>query len=295
MSKGKILVVDPDEDIQNMVNLFFTGRGYEVVCVATGTMAIQKANEDPQPNVIILEEELPDITGYETCRLLRSGTHTKHLPIIFFTKRLLGDRLTSFEIGADDYMTKPFHIADLHSRVKKIILREITRMFDSITNRPRMDLVEEYMREMMQHTNEWAYVEIKILNFNDFSKVYDYATHEVLRALSLYIGFAVDIVGTKYDFIGQLGWDCFCLVTQSEVYEDMLYAIVQNFEDIVVQHYTRQGFTPRQGKHVSTMRLEWGICDLRTVTPKNVREIIDLARDDLRQKAAQYRNDVLTT
>ncbi|MFW5691866.1 MAG: response regulator [Chloroflexota bacterium] len=119
----KILVVDDDVDSLKLIGLMLQRHGYEVSAASAGNQALVKANTE-QPDLIILDVMMPDMNGYEVCRRLRANEQTSSIPIIMFTaKTLIDDKVAGFEAGADDYLTKPTHPAELASRVKSILQR----------------------------------------------------------------------------------------------------------------------------------------------------------------------------
>lgn len=119
----KILIVDDDIDSLKLIGLMLQRQGYEVVAANTGNQGISKAHQE-QPDLIILDVMMPDMNGYEVCRRLRGVPETQTIPIIMFTaKTLIDDKVAGFEAGADDYLTKPTHPAELVSRVKAILER----------------------------------------------------------------------------------------------------------------------------------------------------------------------------
>ncbi len=119
----KILVVDDDIDSLKLIGLMLQRNGYEVVAANNGTQALARASSD-HPDLIILDIMMPDMNGYEVSRRLRRNPDTKAIPIIMFTaKTLIDDKVAGFEAGADDYLTKPTHPAELASRVKAILMR----------------------------------------------------------------------------------------------------------------------------------------------------------------------------
>lgn len=119
----KILIVDDDLDSLKLIGLMLQRHGYEVVAANSGTQALVKATND-HPNLIILDVMMPDMDGYEVCRRLRANAETRPIPIIMFTaKTLVDDKVAGFEAGADDYLTKPTHPAELASRVKSVLAR----------------------------------------------------------------------------------------------------------------------------------------------------------------------------
>src|SRR5690242_461196 len=121
MSKGRILVVEDDFDISNMLRIYFTGQGYEVQVAPRGGDALSITRKQ-LPNLIMLDIMLPDMNGYDVCRELRTTTRTSHIPIIFLTQKdERSDKIAGLELGADDYVTKPFDIEELKLRVKNAI------------------------------------------------------------------------------------------------------------------------------------------------------------------------------
>lgn len=119
----KILVVDDDIDSLKLIGLMLQRNGYEVIAANNGTQALTRAAND-HPDLIILDIMMPDMNGYEVSRRLRRNPDTKAIPIIMFTaKTLIDDKVAGFEAGADDYLTKPTHPAELASRVKAILMR----------------------------------------------------------------------------------------------------------------------------------------------------------------------------
>ncbi len=121
MNKGHILVVEDDFDIANILNIYFDGQGYAVDVAATGAEALAKVKEE-RPHLIMLDIMLPDMDGYTICQDLRSSPRTSHIPIIFLTQKdERSDRISGLEMGADDYITKPFDIEELKLRVQNAL------------------------------------------------------------------------------------------------------------------------------------------------------------------------------
>src|SRR5687768_8256899 len=124
MSRERILVVDDEEDLLELVNYNLSREGFRVECVATGEAALAAARKN-LPDLIVLDLLLPSVDGLEICRLLKSDAKTKHIPIIMLTaKSEESDMVTGLELGADDYMTKPFSPRVLLARVKAILRRK---------------------------------------------------------------------------------------------------------------------------------------------------------------------------
>jgi CheY-like chemotaxis protein/MinD-like ATPase involved in chromosome partitioning or flagellar assembly len=119
----KILIVDDDIDSLKLIGLMLQRHGYEVLAANSGVQGLSKADVE-NPDLIILDVMMPDMNGLEVSRRLRTNDKTAKIPIIMFTaKTLIDDKVKGFEAGADDYLTKPTHPAELASRVKAILTR----------------------------------------------------------------------------------------------------------------------------------------------------------------------------
>lgn len=123
----KILVVDDDVDTLRLVGLMLQRQGYQVVAASNGSLGLTKAFEE-RPDLILLDVMMPDMDGFEVTRRLRKNPATASIPILMFTaKNQLDDKVTGFEVGADDYLTKPTHPTELQSHVKALLSRSTPR------------------------------------------------------------------------------------------------------------------------------------------------------------------------
>lgn len=119
----KILIVDDDLDTLRLVGLILQRQGYEIAAANSGQQALNMTKEDP-PDLILLDVMIPDLDGYEVTRRLRADLATKNIPIIMFTaKSNVDDKVTGFEVGADDYLTKPTQPRELFAHVKAVLAR----------------------------------------------------------------------------------------------------------------------------------------------------------------------------
>ena len=130
MGKEKILVVDDEEDILELVRHHLKREGYEVRCAESGEQALQIAKSEPL-NLIILDLMLPGIDGLEVTRLLKGDPRTQHIPILMLTaKGEESDVVAGLELGADDYVTKPFSPRILVARTRAGLRRQLKEIPD---------------------------------------------------------------------------------------------------------------------------------------------------------------------
>ncbi|HEX5442436.1 MAG TPA: response regulator [Pirellulales bacterium] len=123
MAKHRILVVDDEEDLLELIEYNLAKEGYRVTCVGTGEDALREARANP-PDLIVLDLLLPNVDGLEVCKLLKNDPRTKHVPIVMLTaKGDEADMVTGLELGADDYISKPFSPRVLTARIRAVLRR----------------------------------------------------------------------------------------------------------------------------------------------------------------------------
>ena len=121
--KPKILVVDDEPDAVELVSFNLKAAGFEVVTAADGAEALKRAKEH-QPDLLVLDVMLPEVDGLEVCKIIRRDPAVAHIPIIMLTAKAAEiDRVLGLELGADDYVTKPFSPRELVLRIRKILDR----------------------------------------------------------------------------------------------------------------------------------------------------------------------------
>lgn len=119
----KVLIVEDEPDILQLVKLYLEKEGFHVSTAATGTAALKQVKTE-RPDLVVLDLMLPELDGLEVCKRIRSGADTARLPIIMLTaKAEESDTVIGLELGADDYVTKPFSPKALVARVKALLRR----------------------------------------------------------------------------------------------------------------------------------------------------------------------------
>jgi two-component system phosphate regulon response regulator PhoB len=122
--KAKILVVDDEPDVLELIDANLRTAGYDVALATDGAEALRKAR-DAAPQLIVLDLMLPEMDGLEVCKALRRDPATRPIPIIMLTARASEiDRVLGLELGADDYVTKPFSLRELVLRIRKLLQRQ---------------------------------------------------------------------------------------------------------------------------------------------------------------------------
>ncbi|MBM4283400.1 MAG: response regulator transcription factor [Deltaproteobacteria bacterium] len=119
-----ILIVEDERDLLSTIEYNLQREGFDTRAATTGEMALRLAERDPRPELVLLDIMLPDLSGTEVCRRLRQSDALRRVPVIMVTARGEEiDRVVGFEVGADDYVVKPFSVRELVLRVKAILRR----------------------------------------------------------------------------------------------------------------------------------------------------------------------------
>jgi PleD family two-component response regulator len=296
MGKARLLITEDDVDISNMLKIYFSGLGYDVDVAMRGSEALEKTRQ-VLPHLIVLDIMLPDIDGYEVCRTLRTNTRTSHIPVIFLTQKdERSDRLQGLELGADDYITKPFDIEELKLRVQGAIRRsERESLTDPRSGLPAGRLIEEQLRKIIRETG-WSYLDIRINNFEAFKDVYGFvAGDDVLRFTGMLIGEVLDELGTSSDFIGHAGGDNFVIISTEGATPAIIAGLKNRFAEQVQTHYNfmdrQQGYIMAPGADGQAEKFPLMTFAIGTVMPTqqsfaDIREITELAAEARRQDAS---------
>jgi DNA-binding response OmpR family regulator len=293
MSKARLLVVEDDVDIANMLKIYFSGMQFDVDVAHRGFDALDKTKH-VLPHLIVLDIMLPDIDGYEVCRNLRMSTRTSHIPVIFLTQKdERSDRLQGLELGADDYITKPFDIEELKLRVTGAIRRsERESLTDPRSGLPAGRLIEEQLRRIIRESG-WTLLDLRVNHFEPFKDVYGFvAGDDVMRFTAMLVGEVVDELGTSSDFIGHAGGDNFIIITNEQAAPNIKRRVKERFAAEILTHYNfidrQQGFmqSPRADgtvEKVPFMTMSIGVVSPSQQPFADIREITELAAEARRQ------------
>ena len=235
---SKILIVEDDLDVAEMLNAYFGVQGYDVVTVNWGEDGV-KAGLSERPDLVILDIRLPDIDGYEVARRLRSDRRTKEIPIIFLTeKRDREDRLRGLELGADDYITKPFDVQELRLRVRNSLERTVqSTLTNPVSGLPEGALVDEHLAKCLQQDSH-SLLLVSLENLEVFRELYGFvASDDVLRAVSLMIHNAMREIGSTDAFLGHITASDFALIISKESAPVLLERIISRLEQSLDYFY----------------------------------------------------------
>ena len=238
-----ILIVEDQATTADMLETYFKNEGYRVDAVLWGKDALAFVDETV-PDLVVLDIHLPDLDGYEVCRHLRTHERTKHVPIIFLTKkRKLNAKLKGLELGAVDYVTKPFDIRELRLRVRNALRRSRTEhTHDPITDLPLASLVDQELGKLVERAG-WAALSVSLQGLRQFSETYGFvARDDVVRCVAAILAHVRDDLAPGA-FIGHLDATDFLMILRADQVTTLEQALLTRLKEALSFFYP---YTDRQ-------------------------------------------------
>jgi diguanylate cyclase (GGDEF)-like protein len=183
---------------------------------------------------------MPQMDGYEVCRQLRNDTRTSHLPLLMLTSRsAVRDKITGFESGADDYVTKPFDLDELLARIRSLLRRATEVPVRSpLTGLAGNLLLREELKHRLQRNEPMALAYVDLDSFKSFNDAYGfYRGDEAIQLLARLIQDVVEEKGRAGDFIGHIGGDDFAIITEPVRVAEISQALIARFDEAISQLY----------------------------------------------------------
>jgi DNA-binding response OmpR family regulator len=238
MENARVMIVEDNEEVAQMLVLFFGSRGLKVSVAPDGETALRVVRES-LPNLILMDVGLPDTDGYELFKQIRQSVRTRHIPVIFLTRRgKKADRIAGLQLGADDFITKPFDLEELYLRVQNAIIRAAREhLSDAHTGLPAGPIAREAL-EAARARPERAAIELRLRYASEFRDLYGaLAGSDLLRYTALLINRVLNTTGTPDDFLGHLTEESFLVICAADRAEGIRKIAVERFNNDAVQHY----------------------------------------------------------
>ncbi|HJR87867.1 MAG TPA: response regulator [Acidimicrobiia bacterium] len=235
----RILVVDDDPDILSVVKINLELEGYEVDTAEDGREAVDKAMIEA-PELILLDIMMPRMDGLTALRRIRSHGTTGNTSVILLTARgLPEDRVKGLELGADDYITKPFDISELVARVKAVLRRtQAARDLSPLTGLPGNFRIGAEIEQRIESGVSFALIHCDLDNFKAFNDHYGFMRgDEVIRFCARCMVEATEAIGEPDAFVGHIGGDDFVALVSAEKAEEYCKRVIETFDDGILDNY----------------------------------------------------------
>ena len=236
----KVLVVDDDPNVGLLVSAVLKKYNYTVATLNHGDEVLPFLKEN-KPDLILLDLRMPGIDGYSLCRRIREAPDTRDIPVIILSGVAEVDaRVNTIELGADDFITKPFDVRDLRARINRILKRKSAdTALNPLTRLPGSPAIEEEVLRRLDEDKPFAFCYVDADNFKAYNDVYGYAKGDevIKRIAALLVEKAKAVAGHDY-FVGHVGGDDFVLITGQDAAEPASKAITEEFDRLIPEYYS---------------------------------------------------------
>jgi diguanylate cyclase (GGDEF)-like protein len=235
----RILVVDDDEDIVRVVRINLELEGFEVDTAYDGVAAVESAIANP-PQLVLMDIMMPRLDGLSALRRMRSHPSLAGTSIVLLTARALTeDRVEGLELGADDYVSKPFDVEELVARVKAVLRRtKAARDTSPLTGLPGNFRIGVELESRIASGRPFALIHCDLDNFKAFNDHYGFMRgDQVIKFSAEVLAGAVEDTGDKGAFIGHVGGDDFVVITEATVAEQFCKSVIDRFDDGILDYY----------------------------------------------------------
>jgi len=237
--KEHILIVDDDPDILQFVRMNLELEGYAVSTAEGGVMALDLAKETP-PDLVLLDIMMPEMDGLTVLRRLRTMPATMNVAVILLTaKALAEDRVKGLDLGADDYITKPFDLEELVARVKTVLRRaQAMRDLSPLTGLPGNFRISRELERRVTSGDPFAVVHADLDNFKAFNDHYGFMRGDtVIKFCAHAMIEARQTCGDAEAFVGHVGGDDFVAVIHPDHVEEFCKEAIRIYDDGVLDFY----------------------------------------------------------
>ncbi len=236
---AKILVVDDEPFLREMLKDILNIEGYQVISAADGKEGLDKIFSE-KPDIVLLDCSMPEMDGYEVLERLRKDPQYINLPVIMLTA-MSGEKeeIKGFSLGLDDYITKPFKAAVLLARIRTILERKKLSMdTNPLTGLAGNNAIKHEAEKRISLGEKFALLYIDISNFKSFNDKYGFERgDEVIKFTAECITSVVKEEQGKDDFIGHIGGDDFVIITSPDKSEMLAQKFIIKFDEGVVNFY----------------------------------------------------------
>ena len=236
----KIVIINNDSDILDLTEIYLQAKGYQTVSAMTGDEGLEIVRNDP-PSLILLDLDLPDTRGTDVIEALKMDPALWHIPIIFFTaKTNMEEKTLGMQLGADDYVVKPFEPEELLSRVKMILIRT-SHILDAspLTKLPGNTSINTKITQLIEQPGKYAICYLDIDHFKAFNDEYGFSQGDlVLENTAALLTDILENNMAKPPFIGHIGGDDFVFIVSPEYADSCCRKIIKVFDTMAAGLYS---------------------------------------------------------
>ncbi|MDD5292281.1 MAG: response regulator [Candidatus Omnitrophica bacterium] len=242
MPRTKILIIDDDPDIRDVLNITLSQEDYEVIEASDGLEGLKFA-QTKNPDLVIVDFKMPKMDGRQVCQQLKKDTLLSHMPIIMLTgKGDVADKVGGLNAGADDYIVKPFEPQELIARIRMIIRRSRRDLeANPLTRLPGNVSILNELQKKIDQNSTYAVCYLDLDKFKAYNDKYGFEHgDEVIKECARILIRTTSELGNPDDFIGHIGGDDFVVITSVDKADAICEKIIADFDKISPSFYTEE-------------------------------------------------------
>jgi diguanylate cyclase (GGDEF)-like protein len=248
----KILVIDDGLFFRQQIKRILMEAGYDVITAVDGEDGLLQVKTE-KPDLVLLDVVMPGVDGFEVCRILRDSESNNLMPIILLSAMdAQDDKLVGLELGADDYITKPFNERELLSRIRNTLRRiDRNRAANPLTGLSGNLEIQREISSRIAKEEQFAVIYVDLDNFKSYNDAYGYAKGDIAIKLTADIlSDTIQQFGNQDDFVGHIGGDDYVLVTTPEKMVAICRETIQRFDERIREIFNAEDL---EKGYISTM------------------------------------------
>lgn len=274
-----VLVADDDPNVATLVSAILKRDSYEIITAQNGDEVLSKINAF-KPDIVLLDLKMPGPDGYAICRRIRAAQQTRNIPVIILSGVSGTEaKVTCMDMGADDFITKPFDARELRARVERTLKRKtIDVSLNPLTRLPGSPSIEEETQKRLRSGQAFAFAYIDGDNFKAFNDAYGYARGDLVIGKIAEIMLKHVSARPEADaFAGHVGGDDFVLISKSEAIETLTGEIAGEFDAAIPSFYAasdrEHGYIETTDRRKQHHRFPIMTLSIAVVAPEKVKDL----------------------
>ncbi|MCG2725571.1 MAG: response regulator [Elusimicrobia bacterium] len=290
MKTKTILIVDDDPNVGLLISAILKQQDFRVTPLYNGDEVLDFLKNE-SPDLILLDLKMPGIDGVSLCKKIRETQKTKNIPIIVLSGvSKVETKITAIELGADDFITKPFDVGELRARINRIIMRKKTDIsLNPLTHLPGGPAIQDETIIRTKNSENFAFAYIDVDNFKAYNDVYGYAKGDnIIKAIADILNDKIRQFPKAKLFIGHIGGDDFVFISNENEIEFISKKIVAEFDAQIGSFYKpehlKKGYITIPDRKGNIKNFPIMSLTIAIIVPKNIKHYARLV-----EKAAELK------
>jgi len=235
----RILIVDDDPNVGLLISAILKQQDFKVTPLYNGDEVLDFLKNEI-PDLILLDLKMPGIDGFSLCKKIRETQKTKNIPIVILSGvSKVEAKINTIELGADDFITKPFDVGELRARINRILMRKKADIsLNPLTQLPGSPAIQEETLARTKNSEDFGFAYIDVDNFKAYNDVYGYTKgDDIIRAIANILNDKMRQFPVANSFIGHIGGDDFVFISNEEYIEPISKEIATEFDAKIKEFY----------------------------------------------------------